>query len=162
MELKLFKIAASILSPFLPSVAANIYKKKKIRFSKKDKQQKNVLPTYDFSEKYIEKLRRLMEYEKLYINADISLQTLADKMAISPHKLSHLLNEKFNRSFFNFINNYRIEEAKRILQSSRGSEQKISTVAFAVGFNTMAAFYNAFKKHTGTIPTRYKEEARRS
>jgi YesN/AraC family two-component response regulator len=80
-------------------------------------------------------------------------------MSIPPHLLSQLLNEKMDRNFADFINQYRIEEAKNILETPRGARRKISTVAIEVGFNTMAAFYNAFKKHTGTTPTHYKKEA---
>jgi YesN/AraC family two-component response regulator len=101
----------------------------------------------------------LMEIEKIYSDAGISLQWLAEKIAVAPHQLSQLLNEKLDRSFADFINGYRIEEAKKIMQSSRGSRRKISAIAIEVGFNTMAAFYKAFKKHTGMTPTRFKKGA---
>lgn len=157
----LFKIAASILFAILAAAAFYLYKKRKSHFTQKEK-QKGAFLDPDFAGECIEKLRRLMEKEKVYVDADMSLQTLAEKMSISPHQLSQLLNEKLDRNFFDFINRYRIEEAKRILQSPRGAQRKISAVATDVGFNTMAAFYKAFKKHTGTIPTRYKKEVHRS
>jgi YesN/AraC family two-component response regulator len=79
-------------------------------------------------------------------------------MSINPHQLSHLLNENLNRNFADFINQYRIEEAKRVLKSSKGARQKIEVLAHEVGFNTMVAFYRAFKKYTGTTPNRFKNE----
>ena len=63
-----------------------------------------------------------------------------------------------DRNFADYINWYRIEEAKKILESPRGSRRMISAVAIEVGFNTMAAFYTAFKKYTNMTPTRYKKE----
>jgi AraC-like DNA-binding protein len=69
-----------------------------------------------------------------------------------------VLNEKLNKNFPDFINWYRIEEARKILASPRGSQKKIANVAFDVGFNTIVAFYNAFKKYTGMTPAQYKKE----
>lgn len=112
----------------------------------------------DFSGENIRKLTHLMESEKIYADAEISLQSLADRMSISPHLLSQLINEKLDRNFFDFINKYRIEAAIRILRSPGGMHRKISAIAMEVGFNTMAAFYKAFKKHTGKTPSWYQKD----
>lgn len=153
-----FKLAALFLLVALAAAAFYFYKKKKPLFERAEKYKGSPLDP-GFAGESIKKLNYLMDSEKAYCDADLSLQSLAEKMAISPHQLSQLVNEKLDRNFFDFINEYRVEEAKRILQSSRGSQRKISAVAIAVGFNTMASFYKAFKKHTGTTPTRYKKEA---
>lgn len=155
-----FKLAVLFLLVTLVVLAFYFYKKKKLLFEKTEKYKGSPLDPY-FAGECIKKLNYLMDTEKVYCDADLSLQSLAEKMAISPHQLSQLLNEKMDRNFFDFINEYRIEEAKKILQSSRGAQRKISAVAIAVGFNTMAAFYKAFKKHTGTTPTHYKKESQR-
>lgn len=99
-----------------------------------------------------------MENEKVYVDADISLQSLAEKMSISTHQLSQVLNERLDRNFPDFINFYRIVEAKRILKNPQGAQQKIDTVAFQVGYNTTVAFYRAFKKYTNITPTQYKKD----
>ena len=114
----------------------------------------------DFAGENIQKLTQLMENEKIYADAEISLQSLADRMSISPHLLSQLINEKLDRNFFDFINKYRVEAAIKILQSPSGTHRKISAIAMEVGFNTMAAFYKAFKKHTGKTPSWYQKEMR--
>ncbi|UCH96066.1 MAG: helix-turn-helix domain-containing protein [Candidatus Aminicenantes bacterium] len=152
-----FKIAVLLLFIALVGAAFYIYKKKKPLFEKKAKYKGAPLDP-SFAEEWMTKLKYLMEIEKVYCDADITLQSLAGKMSIASHQLSQLLNEKLDRSFFDYINSYRIEEAKKILQSPRGAQRKISSVAIEVGFNTMAAFYKAFKKHTGTTPTRYKKK----
>jgi AraC-like DNA-binding protein len=79
-------------------------------------------------------------------------------LSVSPHLLSQILNEKLNRNFSDFVNYYRIEEAKQILSSPRGDRLKVIAVAFEVGFNTKVAFYNAFKKYTKMTPSQYREE----
>ena len=99
-----------------------------------------------------------MENEKVYRDPELSLQSLAEKTSVSPHVLSQVLNEKLNKNFPDFINWYRIEEARKILASPRGSQKKIANVAYDVGFNTIITFYNAFKKYTKMTPSQYKKE----
>jgi len=152
----LFKIAVLLL--FFTFLSAAFYFYKKRPFKKKAKYKGSPLHPH-FAEECIRKLMYLMEDEKVYSDADISLQSMAEKLSIPPHQLSQLLNEKLDRNFPDFINSYRIEEAKRILKSPKGAQQKIDTVAFEVGFNTSVAFYRAFKKHTNITPTQYKKEA---
>jgi AraC-like DNA-binding protein len=153
----LFKIAVLFLLTAILAAAFYIYKKMR-SLEKKEKYKGSPLNPI-FAEECITKLKYLMEIEKVYCDADISLQSLAEKMSIAPHLLSQLLNEKMDRNFADYINQYRIEEAKKILQNPRGARRKISTVAIEVGFNTMAAFYTAFKKYTNMTPSRYKKEA---
>jgi len=152
----LFKLIMLILVAALLAAALYFYKK---HSSRKKIKYKDTPLNCEFAEKCIEKLKGMMENEKVYVDAEISLQTLAEKMAITPHQLSQLLNEKLNRNFADYINNYRIEEAKRILKSPKGTLQKIDTLAYEVGFNTTVAFYRAFRKFTGTTPTQYRKEA---
>jgi ligand-binding sensor domain-containing protein/AraC-like DNA-binding protein len=154
----LFKIAVLLLFTALVAAAFYIYKKKKRSFEKRAKYKGSPLNPI-FAEECVTRLKYLMDIEKVYCDADLSLQSLAEKMSISPHQLSQLLNEKMDRNFADFINWYRVEEAKKILQSSRGARRKITAVAFEVGFNSISAFYKVFKKYTNTTPTRYKKKA---
>jgi ligand-binding sensor domain-containing protein/AraC-like DNA-binding protein len=112
-----------------------------------------------FANECITKLKYLMEIEKVYRDADLSLRSLAEKMLITSHQLSRILNEKLNRSFADFINYYRIEEAKKILVDPKWARQNIEAVAIEVGYNTRVAFYRAFKNHTQMTPNQYKEKA---
>lgn len=88
------------------------------------------------------------------------MQSLAKKLKISSHQLSWLLNEKLKRNFPDFINFHRIEEVKKRLENPGGDDETITGLAHEVGFNSMAAFYNAFKKYTGMKPNQYREEKR--
>ncbi len=155
----LFKIAVLLLFTALVAAAFYIYKKKKRSFEKKAKYKGSPLNPF-FADECITRLKYLMYIEKIYCDADLSLQSLAEKMSISPHQLSQLLNEKMDRNFADFINWYRVEEAKKVLQSPGGARRKISAVAIEAGFNTISAFYKVFKKYTNTTPTRYKKKPR--
>ncbi len=155
-ETFLFKTAVFLL--LIGFAAAVFYIIKKKPFKKRMKYKGSPLDTH-ISETCIAKLKHLVEVKKAYSDPDISLQTLAEQLAVPPHVLSQVLNEKLNRTFSDYINFYRIEEAKRILREPPGDE-KIANVALDVGFNTLAVFYTAFKKFTGMTPAQYKKEAR--
>jgi ligand-binding sensor domain-containing protein/AraC-like DNA-binding protein len=152
-----FKILILFMLAALAAAVYYIYKKRP--FDRKEKYKTSAL-TPQFAQECIKKLKRLMENEKVYRDPDLSLQALAEKISVSPHVLSQVLNEKLNKNFPDFINWYRIEEAKKIFQTPRGSQKKIANVAFDVGFNTIVAFYNAFKKYTEMTPAQYKKEVK--
>ncbi len=154
----LFRIGILFLLAALVAAVFYIYKKRP--FEKKEKYKGSPL-TPQYAEECIKKLRYMMDVEKVYCHADVSLQSLAEKLSLSPHLLSQVLNEQLNRNFWDYINSYRIEEAKRILQSPGGAQRKIVAVAFDVGFNTTVAFYNAFKKYTNMTPSQFKKEIQR-
>ncbi|MDQ1355605.1 MAG: Helix-turn-helix protein [Acidobacteriota bacterium] len=150
----LFRIVVILL--LMAAVAAGFYGYKKHLLKKKARYKtSSINPQY--AEECVKKLKRLMETEKLYREPDLSLQGLAEKMGVGHHVVSQVLNEKLNRNFSDYINSYRIEEAKKILEGPLKEDVKITAVAFDVGFNTMVAFYNAFKKYTGMTPSEYKK-----
>jgi ligand-binding sensor domain-containing protein/AraC-like DNA-binding protein len=150
----LFKLAVFLLFAGLISAAVYIYKKRP--FDKKKKYKDSTLNPL-FAEVCIKRLNYLVENEKIYLGENISLQSLAEKLNIQPYQLSQLLNEKMDQSFSDFINYHRIQEAKKILTGPGGAEKKNTAVAFDVGFNSMTAFYKAFKKFTGMTPNQYKK-----
>jgi AraC-like DNA-binding protein len=105
---------------------------------------------------YAQKIRTIMEREKLYLDPEISLKELSDKTGISPRYLSQVINSKFNQNFFDFINHYRIEEAKRLMAGTVRKELTILEVMYNVGFNSKSSFQTAFRKNTGTTPTEFR------
>ena len=105
---------------------------------------------------YIEQLEKLMIEEKPYLNNDLRIKTLADKLAIPHHHLSQLINEHYQHSFFDYINQYRIEESKRLIQNN--PELKLLQVAFDSGFNNKTSFVNAFKKFEGQTPSGFRDQ----
>jgi AraC-like DNA-binding protein len=96
-----------------------------------------------------------MQSEKLYLDETLSLPKLADLLNINSHKLSHALNEGFGENFFQFVNKYRIEEAKTLLLNGETKQLNMIGIAFNSGFNSKTAFNTAFKKSLGMSPTAF-------
>ncbi len=154
----LFKIGLPLLVILL--LAAGIYFYKKRSRKEKIKYIDSPLNPH-FAEECIEKLRKLMEQDKIYREEEISVQSLAVKLSIQPYQLSQLLNDELGQSFPDLINSYRIREAGEIMLSPQGTEKNISSIAQDVGFNSLTTFYSAFKKHTGKTPKQYKADSKK-
>jgi ligand-binding sensor domain-containing protein/AraC-like DNA-binding protein len=157
-ETLLFRIVVLVLLIVL--LAASVYIYKKRPFDKKKKPKTSSLNPH-FAEECIRKLNHLMEVEKVYHDEKLSIQSLAERLSIPPYQLSLVLNEKLSRTFFDYVNYYRIEEAKSILASAQTEEINVSTAAHQVGFNTMTTFYKVFKKFTDMTPSQYKQEVKK-
>jgi AraC-like DNA-binding protein len=97
-----------------------------------------------------------MGMDKVYLESELTMPKLADLVNCSVNHLSQAVNSGFGMSFFDFINSYRIEEAKLMLQHNDSQAQAILDVSFAVGFNSNSAFYAAFKKSTGQTPAQFR------
>jgi AraC-like DNA-binding protein len=106
---------------------------------------------------YLKQLESYMEQEKPYLIPSLTLNDLAEKVSIPPRYLSQIVNESLGKNFFDFVNSYRIEEAKQMLQDSSNSGFNILELLFEVGFNTKSVFNRVFKNHTGMTPTEYKK-----
>lgn len=105
---------------------------------------------------YLVKLTNTMETEKLFTNSSLKLQDLAQRFDISPHHLPQIINEKLGQNFFDFINHYRVEEAKKLVADPAKRQFTILSLALEVGFNNKASFNSAFKKHTGMTPSQFR------
>lgn len=126
----------------------------------KDDRQKYLSPIIP-SEKidfYLKRLFVLMDEEKSYRDSELSLSVLAEKLGLTGHQLSELLNDKLKQNFNDFINSYRVEEAKKLLVDPKFADYKVFTIAMEVGFNTKATFNTAFKKFTAMTPTEFREK----
>ena len=104
----------------------------------------------------INRLTELMEDENLYAEEKLNLNLLSKKLGITPHQLSNILNNTFNKNFRTYINEYRIREAKRLLHEKPDSN--ILEISFSVGFNSKSAFYTAFQRETGCLPAEYRKK----
>ncbi len=102
----------------------------------------------------VQRLNVLMEDEALYKNSLMTMPKMAKRLAITTPKFSQLLNDNLNKSFSVFINEYRIEAAKKLLSSE--NPPKMDEIAEQCGFNSLSTFYSAFKKVTSSTPAKYK------
>jgi AraC-like DNA-binding protein len=103
------------------------------------------------------KLVELMESQKPYLNSELGLTDLAMMMQIGIHELSYLINVGFENNFYGFVNKYRVEESKILLNSSKHQHLSIIGIAFEAGFNSKTVFNTTFKKMTGLTPTEFKK-----
>ena len=97
----------------------------------------------------------LMNEEKIYCDEDLTLPRLSGALEITPHQLSQFLNQHYDKNFNNFINEYRIAEAKEQLINE--PERGLVSIAYSVGFNSYSAFASAFKKETGLAPAEFRK-----
>lgn len=112
--------------------------------------------TPEASRSLLQNLQLLMREERAYHDSEISLDKLALRLNASKHHVSQVINEQLGASFFDYINQLRIEEAKTLLSETTRSDFHVIEIAYAVGFNNKVSFNAAFKKATGMTPTEYR------
>lgn len=100
----------------------------------------------------------LMEEEKLYLQSELTLQDLADKLKVPSYLVTQAINEGLKKNFYDLVNGYRVEEAKRLLLAPGSRNSKILTVGLDAGFNSKTTFNTVFKKFTGLTPSEFKEQ----
>jgi AraC-like DNA-binding protein len=113
--------------------------------------------TLERSDTYLQRLLDVMNTEKPYKDGRLTLQKLAKALSVSPHHLSQTINQQLNQNFIDFINAYRIEEAKRMLVDPAKKHYSILAVSEEVGFNSKSAFNTAFKRHANMTPSEFRK-----
>jgi AraC-like DNA-binding protein len=105
------------------------------------------------------RLIECMKIRKPYLNAELTLEGLAKEIDLSAGYLSQIINRREGISFYDFINKYRVTEAKRILSDPKFDHYSILAIGLESGFNSKSTFNTAFKKYSGTTPSAYKTQA---
>lgn len=105
----------------------------------------------------IEKLNKAMLEHKLYKNPNLSLNDLAESISESRNSISHVLNSRLSKTFYNYINELRIEESKRLLSEKKLNHYTIEAIAAESGFKTMSVFYKFFKDIEKMTPAVYRK-----
>jgi AraC-like DNA-binding protein len=141
-----YTINASVLKPMLPLTA-----------EKQTKYSRSTMQAHE-AKRHHDNLLQYMEREKPYLDNSLKIQVLAEKLGLSTHHLSQVINTLMGQSYNDFINHYRVEEAKRLLSDQRNNA-KILAIAFDAGFSNKATFHAVFKKHTGKSPSEYRVHA---
>lgn len=107
------------------------------------------------AERIASKLQIAMERDELFRDANLSLMGLAQHVGVTTNYVSQTLNAQLGVSFFDFVNHWRVEASKPIIEKGG---RPITLIAYEVGFNSRSSFYTAFKKNTGMTPSQYHAE----
>ena len=115
----------------------------------KDVQTENTLET---------KLRHVIEDEEVYTNQNLKVLDLAKRLEISEKELSTYIHEAYGLSFTDYINRYRIEKVKSLLNTPDQHKYTLLAISEKAGFNSKSSFNAVFKKHSGMTPSQYKNQ----
>ena len=107
------------------------------------------------SKQDVETVRQLMEGEKVYLNPELNLSDLAKMAKMSRGQLSEIINTSFEKNFNDFVNGYRVEAFKAMLENDKHKQLSLLGIAQECGFNSKATFNRVFKKLTHLSPTEY-------
>ena len=107
----------------------------------------------------LEALKKLMETKKLYLNSKLSINELSDKLNVSKRSISIVVNDEMGTNIYGFINDYRINESKRLISDPALVYLSIEGIAEKVGFTSKSSFNACFKRATGKTPTQFRKES---
>jgi AraC-like DNA-binding protein len=105
-------------------------------------------------------IKDYFEREKPYLDPDIRVEQVAEQLGVSQRQITSSLKLQNIRNFNHFINHYRIEEARKLLENPEYDALTIETIAEKSGFGSKQSFYNAFELHTGVKPAFYRQSIR--
>lgn len=130
-----------------------------------NKENENDTNLYNYScldnSKMIEiadQLKICMEEKMLYKNMNLTLKDLAKEINVYPHYLTQTLNTVMGHNFYDFVNYYRVEEAKCQLLKLENENLTILAIGYESGFNSKSSFNRIFKMKTGMSPSAYKKQ----
>lgn len=124
----------------------------------KIKYSKSKLPS-ELTQAYWQKINELMKNQMPFLNPDLSLNSLAQQVDISPNHLSQVINQN-NLTFYDFINEARIKWVLNRFKQSDHQRQTIESIAMESGFASKASFNRYFKKKVGTTPSNYLKSSK--
>ncbi len=154
----IFYILLTIILLFGAAGAAWFIYFRRVRL--KTKKYKTSALDAETAEQVLPKLLHLVEQEQVYLDPNLTLKKLSERLMIHYNYLSQIINEKLGHSFNDFINKYRIEEAQRKLLDPRQGQKNVLEIAYDTGFYSKSVFNTAFKKFTGMTPSEFKKKHR--
>jgi len=112
-------------------------------------------PSIENYSQELNNLKQLVEDKELYLDPLLSINKLSEITRIPQYKISKILNNQLDQSFYDFINGYRIEAVKTQMDNGAAGELSILGIAMDCGFNSKASFNRVFKKREGITPSQY-------
>lgn len=102
-------------------------------------------------------IEKAIHEDKLYLESNINLERFAEQISLKPRDVSAILKMHYQSNFFEFINRYRVEEAKRLLVAPEFKDETILEIIYKSGFNSPSAFHRFFKRMVGITPTEFRQ-----
>ena len=103
-----------------------------------------------------QRIQQIMRHQKPYKDTSYQMKHLSKTLGLQPYLVSHVVNTAFSQNFSDYINSYRVEEAKKMLEDADYSTIKISVIAYECGFNSLSSFNQSFRRHTKMTPSEYR------
>ncbi|PWD99107.1 helix-turn-helix domain-containing protein [Marinilabilia rubra] len=119
-------------------------------------------PLLKKEEIFVTSLLQYMNDQEPFLNPDLTLSTLAKELSVTPEYLSDILNGHLKSSFFDFINQFRVEKFKALCKTNKQETLTLIAIAYECGFNSKATFNRVFKKRTGITPGEYSRQVSES
>jgi AraC-like DNA-binding protein len=110
-------------------------------------------------EAHFERLEGLMRERQLYRDPDLDPVSLGSALGLSRGQVRELISRYRGGSFHDYINDYRVETARRLLSGSADSRATVSAIGRQAGFRTRSSFYKAFRTRIGCNPGAYRRQA---
>ncbi len=101
------------------------------------------------------KITQLLEHEQLYLNPELTLLDVAQKLNSNQTNISKMINQGFKVNFNDYINNYRVQAAINLIKTGEMKRQTLLGIAMDCGFNSKTTFNRCFKKYTGVAPKEF-------
>ena len=106
----------------------------------------------------IQKVQLGMEVQKLFLKQNLNIEEFSKRINLPVKEVSAVINKHYGTNFFEFMNSYRVEEAKRLLGDSQHADMTVMDVLLHAGFNSKSAFHRFFNRLVGMSPTEYRKQ----
>lgn len=106
----------------------------------------------------VNRLTEIMKQKKMFLNPKLKISDVANELKLNRRQISQAVNSALNNNFYHFVNEFRINEARRLMQKSEYAQYSIEGIALQSGFKSRSSFYTAFKDKTGLTPNKYRSK----
>lgn len=106
----------------------------------------------------IQKVQQGMELQKLFLKQNLNIDEFSKRINLPVKEVSAVINKHYGTNFFEFMNSYRVEEAKRLLSDNQHADMTVMDVLLHAGFNSKSAFHRFFNRLVGMSPTEYRKQ----
>jgi AraC-like DNA-binding protein len=105
-----------------------------------------------------EKVESYMKLKKPFLDNELTIVELASQLGLPRHHIAQVINVKFGKNFYNYVNEYRIQNVIDTLKNSEFDDYTLLRIALDSGFNSKSTFNTVFKRLIGISPSEYRSK----